>query len=256
MFNTTAQCKICNSPMEVKFSLTILNKYDVNYLECKGCVSLSVENPFWLDEAYANSHLTDQDVSVAQRSLHNFALQYLCSKFLRKKEIIDWGCGDALSVRLARDYGLDAYGFDQFAKQSYPKTQIPKSVNSTQIVSLFEVLEHIHDPISFFKDVLKFKPEIILLSTQRYHSKREKNWSYLAPHHGQHVYFYSNETLAAIAKKIGMHYYGFGNFGIMSVEKISIIKIFILRIILSSKILRICRGVILMLPSRKMWRDL
>jgi len=67
-------------------------------------------------------------------------------------------------------------------------------------------LEHFVDPIAEIVSIKKrFNPEIIIATTVTRPSVINKNWWYLTPSTGQHINFYSNQSLAIIANKIGYH---------------------------------------------------
>ena len=65
--NLDSNCRLCSGVMIIKFSNTILEKYNVNYLECNNCKSLQTEIPYWLEEAYEN-WITNYDTGVYART--------------------------------------------------------------------------------------------------------------------------------------------------------------------------------------------
>ncbi|MFQ9650152.1 MAG: methyltransferase domain-containing protein [Enterocloster sp.] len=78
-----------------------------------------------------------------------------------------------------------------------------------EILSAFEVFEHLDDPLS---EITKMK-EIscnIFFSTLIYDTNfvlPSKDWWYFAPKTGQHISFYSEKTLKYIAKYFNLKYY-------------------------------------------------
>lgn len=61
-------CKICAKQSNQIFKTKILNKYDISYFHCKHCGFLQTEEPYWLDEAYAES-INMSDTGYMQRNL-------------------------------------------------------------------------------------------------------------------------------------------------------------------------------------------
>lgn len=62
------KCKICNQENSAIFSSQILNKYSIEYFYCDNCNFLQTEEPYWLDEAYANS-INQSDVGYMNRNI-------------------------------------------------------------------------------------------------------------------------------------------------------------------------------------------
>ena len=50
--NENNVCRLCEGILVKKFNKKILNKYNIDYFECKTCYSLMSEKPYWLKEAY------------------------------------------------------------------------------------------------------------------------------------------------------------------------------------------------------------
>jgi hypothetical protein len=62
-------CTICGSDTTILFNKKILNKYDVNYNQCKNCYFIQTEEAYWLNEAYNNA-LTDQNTGQIVRNIN------------------------------------------------------------------------------------------------------------------------------------------------------------------------------------------
>ena len=62
-------CKICNSETKQIFSGHILNKYNIKYHYCENCGFLQTEEPYWLDESYAES-INISDTGYMQRNIN------------------------------------------------------------------------------------------------------------------------------------------------------------------------------------------
>ena len=95
-------CRLCGGSITALFSKTVLGKYAVTYFRCSGCLSLLTERPYWLDEAYRESNLSNADTGAAQRNLRNLAATYGISKLLKAKNVIDIG-GGSLEIAVGID---------------------------------------------------------------------------------------------------------------------------------------------------------
>jgi len=100
-------CRLCGGSLATLFFKKVLGKYDIAYLKCAQCFSLLTERPYWLEEAYQKSNLSNADTGAAQRNITNLAATYAISKLLKAKNVIDIGGGDGLLCRLLRDYQIN-----------------------------------------------------------------------------------------------------------------------------------------------------
>jgi hypothetical protein len=196
-------CRLCGGQTEYKFNKTILGKYDVGYFKCQRCHSLQTEAPYWLEEAYSN-HISNLDVGALQRNLHNFAYCYIFAKIFKIAKGLDYGSSDGLLCRFMRDQNFDYYAFDKYASLTYAQGFTPPQGTPLDLVTLFEVLEHLPNPSIDLESIFAYKADHYLFSTEIYENQGE-DWWYLAAETGQHVFFYSAAALAMIGNSLKMH---------------------------------------------------
>ena len=201
---TTFRCRLCQGELISLFQLEVLNKYDVHYFSCKQCKSLQTEEPYWLEEAYGDSNLSNLDTGAAQRNLDNLAAVYAICKLFNFKNVIDVGGGDGLLTRLLRDFEINCYAKDKFAKMTYAQGFTEENFDHPDLVLGFELIEHYPHPSMDLDDLFAYKPKAIFLSTGIYNNHQE-DWWYLVPESGQHIFFYSKEALELIATKYQYH---------------------------------------------------
>ncbi|HWC63627.1 MAG TPA: methyltransferase domain-containing protein, partial [Rhizomicrobium sp.] len=84
-------------------------------------------------------------------------------------------------------------------------TRKERGITRSDIVTSFELFEHLPDPQSELKEILSFEPKIWIFSTQLY-SGQDRNWKYLGPDLGRHVFFYSKDGLARFAADHGFDF--------------------------------------------------
>ena len=240
-------CRLCGESVNVIFSKKILGKYDIQYFECPNCLSVQTEKPYWLSEAYAHSNLSVLDTGVAQRNLSNLAASFLIAKLVRAKNIIDFGGGDGLLCRLLRDYKINCYVKDKYARPSYCQGFLADDFLQPDLLIGFEVLEHYANPSEDLVDLFSNKPSAILLSTEIYKAQ-SADWWYFAPESGQHIFFYSTRGLEYIGKKYNYNLEISGNL-ILFIKSPTFFKKMISKILLKSWVLRLMRAIIVLMPT-------
>jgi hypothetical protein len=74
-------------------------------------------------------------------------------------------------------------------------------------VTAIEVLEHVHDPVTFIETVLaESGARTVVFSTELFEGQPPApEWWYYSQTVGQHVTFFQRRTLARIAKRVGLN---------------------------------------------------
>jgi hypothetical protein len=202
------RCRLCLGRLESQFDLTVLGRHQVGYWRCCTCGSLQTDEPHWLAEAYSTS-LTVSDVGAVRRCLTCRAAIWLILQFLRMRQarLLDFGGGSGLLCRLLRDIGIDAWTFDSYGSSEYARlfyvdagTVAPDSFD---VVTAFEVLEHLPRPDEDLASLFRLSPEVLIATTEIFDTNYDRSWWYLTPHTGQHVFFYSQQALHSIANRFG-----------------------------------------------------
>jgi hypothetical protein len=128
--------------------------------------------------------------------------------FDQRGKFLDYGGGYGMFVRLMRDAGFDFYLFDQYCDNLFAKgfSVDPSSDVGYELVTAFEVFEHLVNPMEDIGRMLAFGPNL-LFTTTLVASPPPKlgEWWYYGVEHGQHVSLYSLQTLSFIAKRLGLH---------------------------------------------------
>lgn len=232
----------------------MLNKYEIHYFECVNCRSLQTQVPYWLEEAYGCS-LSDLDTGAAQRNLQNLAASFMVSKLFGIRNVIDFGGGDGLLCRLLRDYNINCFVNDKFASPAYAQGFSQPDFFKPDLLLAFEVLEHFADPLNDLKDIFRLQPKVVLISTLIY-TNEGKDWWYLAPESGQHVFFYSKEAISYIAKQYNYQFLIRGGYVIfIQPNLLTYFKKQIITIFMNRYLIRLFRSIILSLPASGVWND-
>ena len=192
-------CRLCDGLSAYIFSKKVLKKYNVKYYKCEQCKSLQTESPYWLDEAYKD-WATKYDTGIYSRVIKTFLVSFLMCKIFKLKNILDFGGGDGLFCRIMRDYYFNCFSHDKFSKNLYSKGFVRQNFQTPDLITSFEAAEHFSRPYDEFSKIFNLKPKMLLLTTGIYRDQ-DKNWDYLEEDSGQHIFFYSRESLEYIAKK-------------------------------------------------------
>ena len=94
---------------------------------------------------------------------------------------------------------------------------------SFEVITVFEVFEHLYDPILEIKKLLNFTDNI-LFTTEIIpkSSPKPENWYYYSLDSGQHISFFTLKSLLLIAKKFNLNLISNGtNIHLLSKKKIS-----------------------------------
>lgn len=233
------KCKICGGKTESIFSAEILGKYNIKYFYCDCCGFLQTEEPYWINECYANI-ITNSDIGMLSRNLKlaEFTKVLIFSLysnnsirdsglfsnkiFIRQRfkkiyksgfdfnrQFVDYGGGYGVFVRLMRDIGLDFYWHDAYCQNLFAEQFEADLTNKYKLLTAFEILEHLHQPIEELDKILKLSDNI-LFSAKLLPDKnlpQPNEWWYYGVEHGQHIAFYSKKTLEYIASKYKLHLY-------------------------------------------------
>lgn len=218
-------CRICNSHTKILFREKVLNKYEVNYFQCNNCGYLLTEEPYWLNEAY-NSAINISDTGIIYR---NTQFSKICSViidvyFNRNGKFLDYAGGYGIFTRMMRDIGFDFYWTDKYCENLLARgfEYEENKKNNFEAVTAFEVFEHFVDPVSEFETILKYGKNIIF-STELLPNPVPKpaDWWYYGFSHGQHVSFYTRESLSLLGKKHGLNFYSMKGIHIFTEKKLN-----------------------------------
>lgn len=224
------KCILCNGEAEFVFQKKILNKYNVNYYQCHTCGALYTEKPYWLNEAYSSA-IANIDTGIMQRNLEDrWAVGSLIKLFYNiHGNFLDYGGGYGIFVRLMRDLGFDFYWFDKFAEPLVCKG-FEYDNQEIDLITAFELFEHFDNPHEQIEEIMTISKEVFF-STVCYSDAFElpdENWWYYSLDSGQHIIFYSRETLKYIAKKYKLNYYQINNIHWFTSRKVNPVLIKVL----------------------------
>lgn len=132
-----------------------------------------------------------------------------------KVKLLDFGCGWGAFITLCSGFGFDAYGVDKStARRAGAYTRISPSIEELgqkdfNVVTLFEVLEHLDNPFEVLQQLAGIMVEggILILETPDCTGVTGINdyQSYLNIHPLEHINGFTPETLQSIAERAGFY---------------------------------------------------
>lgn len=250
-----SRCRLCGGELTCRFELRVLNRHVVRYFHCERCLSLQSEPPYWLEAAYSGNNLSNLDTGAVQRNLQNFVACLSVVKFLKLRNVLDVGGGDGLLCRLLRDYEINCFVRDKYATPTYAQGFEHPDYQAPDLVIAFEVLEHYPNPSTDLDELFEQQPNAVLASTAIF-TAQDKDWWYLAPESGQHVFFYSREALEMIADKYGYDLLVSGGY-LLFVKRgrYGSARKALAKVLLKSNVRRLSKAWVAMLPTRGVWKD-
>jgi glycosyltransferase involved in cell wall biosynthesis len=206
------KCNICKSTSNLFSQYAILGKHSIKYYQCTECGFVQTESPYWLEEAYSDA-IADSDIGLVYRNLNLSVLTsgIISNHFNSDASFLDYGGGYGLFVRLMRDNGFDFYWEDKFCQNIFAKDFTLQPGVKYELLTAFEVFEHLSEPLIEIEKMLQFS-DSILFSTELLPASnpRPGEWWCYAPQTGQHISFYSHESLQKLAACLGINYYSDG----------------------------------------------
>lgn len=230
---TNVTCNLCGiDNYTVLFEKGVAQTNQI--VKCNNC-GLMYANPRIKDvdhvliEDYDPEFVLSQIYSQDKDRLEKEALQvrdyettkrFLSDHFPQKGKLVEVGSGLGYLLNFFKEDGWDAVGLEpnagmcKYAEVELGLTVIPKILekagfedNSADTVLMMHVIEHVPEPDTTLKQIYRIlKPGgILVLETPRYDTlafkllgKRERSLSC-----DGHIYFFTSDTLAQIAKKVG-----------------------------------------------------
>ena len=217
-------CKICGSAAPV-FGQVDFNKHcdegrsgklppanmPVTYLRCTDCGFLFTRDfDNWshadFGEKIYNAEYARVDPDFAERRPNGNAA-FIAQKFgtyRQKIRILDYGGGEGRMMDVLRAEGFRHVNtYDPFSSKH--------NVSDGQkydLITAFEVFEHVPDPIATMQDITKrLKPEALMLFSTLLQpddlAETGLDWWYVGPRNG-HISLHSKKSLAVLLKRFGL----------------------------------------------------
>lgn len=200
------ECHLCETDLKKDYTKFVKEFYSEGYYEGDPTRS-----------AYADY---EHDKPLIVANMRKF-LSFFDGTHTNRK-LLDVGCAFGYFVELALSQGYNAYGFDpsHFAAgkarslisadriQEGTITQVKYPSSSFDVITMFDVFEHLHDPLSDMKKLVSLlKPEgkIIIATgdTQSFAARlMKRRWTFFIP--PQHIFFFNRKNVITLLRKAGL----------------------------------------------------
>jgi hypothetical protein len=201
------KCGICAAASGEFSRGRMLERHDVRFYRCPSCGFIQTEKPYWLKEAYAEA-ITRADVGLFRRNLRQakVAKAVIATFFQSDARFVDFGGGYGLLARLMRDAGFDFHRWDAHCDNLFARGFAAKPDGSFELLTAFELFEHLADPVAEVEHMLSFAPNIFF-TTELIPEPvpAPSQWWYYGLDHGQHVSFYTKQSLYRLAERFSLH---------------------------------------------------
>ena len=211
-------CKVCGG-LSIPFDRAlVLEKHNVQYFRCEHCGFIQTEEPYWLQEAYSSA-IARQDVGIMFRNSTNCAVTSAVLNLLMPEisDAVDFGGGHGVFVRMMRDRGFNFFWSDRYATNDYARGFEAPEGKTFSFLTAFEVLEHLVDPLAELSKLMDMS-ENVFVSTGLVPkpAPRISDWWYFGPSSGQHLSFYTEESLRILADHFGRHVLSSNSYHLLS----------------------------------------
>jgi hypothetical protein len=198
-------CVVCDSELQYFATGKVLDKYDVDYHLCPHCGLLVLPAPTWLDEAYEQAiYVGDAGLLRRSRRLALATSLLIRSEGLRNGRFLDWGGGYGTLTRMMRDKGFDFYTTDAYAKNVLAPSFDGDEKDSYDLVTAFEVMEHLVDPHADLLDVSRNNDRLFFTTLLVPEPVPQPGqWWYFAEGSGQHITFHTRKSLSILGERLG-----------------------------------------------------
>ncbi|MCQ8897736.1 class I SAM-dependent methyltransferase [Limnobacter humi] len=190
-----------------------MRKYDADFEHCPQCGFLRAHNPHWLEEAYSSA-IADADTGLIRRNISIAAkvagiLYFVVDTKQSQNIYLDAAGGYGTLTRMMRDIGFNFFWSDKYCENILAKGfEYQREMGNCYAVTAMEVMEHLVDPVSFVEEAIaSVNADLFIFTTELYSGgppQPDKWWYYAFPT-GQHIGFFQQRTLEAIAHRLGLY---------------------------------------------------
>jgi len=218
------KCKICSKNTKFFAKSRILREYEISYFRCFDCGFVQTEEPYWLETAYRESiNISDTGILCRNNYFARVIATILYFLYNKRASYLDYAGGYGLLVRLMRDIGFDFYWYDPYSQNIFARGfEYDPETTDIELVTAIECFEHFVDPLAEIEKMLKVNSNI-LFTTELLPEPTPAlgKWWYYGLDHGQHISFYTKNTLKYCAELFGSRLLSIGSVHLLTSKNVS-----------------------------------
>lgn len=199
-------CVVCGTPTAHFAEGRVLKKYDAEFRRCPHCGLIVNPDPHWLGEAYSSTIYEGDEGLLRRCQIQSLVTSAIIrAEGLRSGRFLDWAGAYGTLTRMMRDKGFDYWTNDPYVTNVLAKGYDAELADRFDLITAFEVVEHLADPVSSLSDVAKHTDRL-LIST---HLQPEDapphpdDWWYYQLDSGQHIALHTRASLSLLAAQLG-----------------------------------------------------
>ncbi|NJO18927.1 MAG: glycosyltransferase [Spirulinaceae cyanobacterium RM2_2_10] len=172
---------------------------------------MQTEEPYWLAEAYQNP-IARADYGLLARNIvfAQLTFKVIVNLFDPQAQFLDYGSGYGTLVQLMWYLGLDFYGHDRYCEHKFAldRKREELSGETYELVTAFEVIEHLPNPVEDLHAISQLTDSILLSTELLPDSNPEPQaWPYYALEEGQHIGIHTPESMRILAEALQLNLY-------------------------------------------------
>ena len=211
------KCPACRSEILSSTGVFIENNEIIQCNLCQhqfnNCSLDDFNNSMQKFEHHSGTSPKKKDLQRRVKRLNKIFKRFI-PKSIKKGRYLDIGCSDGFTLGVAKKYGLNSHGVEiakkpgNIAKKNGfnvhigPLESAQFKDNSFDVISLFEVIEHVPDPEAILKEIYRILNNngVLIISTGNAQSISARvlksNWDYYDFYgHGGHINFYCKNSI-------------------------------------------------------------
>lgn len=228
------KCVLCNNDKFNVITNKVRHDIPVKIIECKNCSLVSLENPTKIytnydDSEYRKRHSPIIGKTLSPREMFDLEIKFQNSRINRIKKLLK---SDFRVLEIGSSTGHFLYGIHDMVKETtgielnseqarfsknelglnihdQPLGKAPLKQNYYDIIFMFQVFEHIPNPLEFLEICKKYMKRTGMIYLEVPNIKDVLLYIYKIPQFRDfyfrlpHVYYYSETTLKSMLSKVG-----------------------------------------------------
>jgi hypothetical protein len=199
-------CAVCGT-QTVHFAVArVLKKYDAEFRRCPHCGLIVNPDPHWLGEAYGDTIYEGDEGLLRRCQIQSMVTgAVIRAEGIKSGRFLDWAGAYGTLTRMMRDKGFDYWTNDPYVTNVLAKGYDGDLSDGYDLITAFEVVEHLEDPIAALAEVAKFTGRLLISTHLQPQDAppQPDDWWYYQLDSGQHIALHTQKSLSLLAESLG-----------------------------------------------------